>query len=192
MAKRVMILALALLFVIPAMSFAKDMTGKWGLGYFSNDAPVGARFWVNEKVGVDLGVGFSANGYVVSEGAPPDVTYSTETATSFWVDLGVPYVVFPSDRANFFVRPGVVFGIIDDMDPDLGTQTVDETWTQITVSLTPGAEVFFGEHFSLEAGHGIALDLTTPPDAINGGESTTDIRTFDASVTYLGFHFYFK
>ena len=35
--------------------------------------------------------------------------------------------------------------------------------------------------------------LSVPDDVpVRGGETETTIRTFDASVTYLGFHFYFK
>jgi hypothetical protein len=164
------------------------MTGKWGLGYFSSDAPVGARFWVNEKVGIDIGVGFEATQDMWSPD-PGTVPESKKTFTSFWVEAGVPFVVFPGDRANFFVRPGGQIAILDDRA--YGTGQLDETWTVITLSLTPGAEVFFGEHFSLEAGHGVALTITSPPDAVSS-ESFTDINTFDASVTYLGFHFYFK
>ena len=193
MIKRVTILTLACLLALPAISLAKDMTGKYGLGYFNSDAPVGARFWASERLGVDIGVGFES----VQEMWSPDpgnVDATKESFTSFWFEAGFPYVVFPGDRANFFIRPGVVLGILDDRVYGTVTEDgngLDETWTQITFSLTPGAEVFFGEHFSLEAGHGIQIQITTPPDAISD-ESFTDIKTFDASVTYLGFHFYFK
>jgi hypothetical protein len=73
---------------------------------------------------------------------------------------------------------------------------VDAKWTKISILLTPGAEVFFGDNFSLEAGHGIAIDMLSVPDEegipeYRAGESETSIRSFDASVTYLGFHYYF-
>ena len=190
MLKRTFAVALAALFVLPFAVQSKDMTGKMGLGYFSSDAPVGGRIWLGERAAVDLGVGFEMKDvYFSANGGTP----TKEKATSFWFEAGVPYVVYPGDRANFFVRPGVVFGQLDDRV--YGTGALDETWTQITISATLGAEVFFGEQFSLEAGHGIAIDMLSVPDAVGaprGGETETTIRSFDASVTYLGFHFYFK
>ena len=184
--KRVFVLSLAALLLIPAFSNAKDLSGRLGLGYFNTDAPVGARYWVNEKVGLDIGIGFEGinDFYTDTSG-----TTSKETATSFWVEVGVPFVVFPTERANFSIRPGVVFAQLDDRV--YGSGSLDEKWTRVTFSLMPMAEVFFGEHFSLEAGHGIMIDMISQPDAL-GGESFTDFSTFDASVTHLGFHFYFK
>ncbi len=184
--KRILVLTLAVLFLVPAFSSAKDLTGRFGLGYFSSEAPVGARYWVNEKVGLDIGIGFEGINDFYTDTA--GVT-SKETATSFWVEVGAPIIVFPSERANFAVRPGVVFAQLDDRVYGLGNY--DEKWTQITLSLMPMAEVFFGDHFSLEAGHGIAVNILSQPDAL-GGESFTDFSTFDASITHIGFHFYFK
>jgi hypothetical protein len=181
MKKLLSIALLAGFLAIPATSNAVDMKGKWGLGYFHNDAPVGARFWVNERIGIDVGVGFEMTD-VIFEG-------SKESASSFWLDAGVPIVVLPTERANFFVRPGLQFASLDDRI--YGTGDLDETWSRVRISLTPGAEIFFGNNFSLEAGHGIAIDMMTPPDQVSD-ETFTTIETFDASVTYLGFHFYFK
>ncbi len=189
MLKRLTILTLAFLLVLSTASFAKDMTGKWGLGYFNSNAPVGVRFWATPVVGVDIGVGF--NGTEVAErdtttGLP---TGETTTATSFWVEAGIPYVVFPGDRANFMVRPGLVFASLDDRSFSMGTGVLDDTWTEVRVSLTLAGEVFFGEHFSLEAGHGINVQLLSPP---GDGDSQTNFSTFGASVSHLGFHYYFK
>ncbi len=170
MTKRVVILALACLLAMPALSLAKDMTGKWGLGYFSSDAPVGARFWTGPKLGIDVGVGFES------------MDLGDETASNFYIEAGLPYVVFPSERANFFVRPGVLFASFDEL--------ASTTKSVIQITLAPGAEVFFGEHFSLEAAHGIAIQISSPHD--DNLDSSTDFGTFGASVTTLGFHFYFK
>ncbi len=185
--KRAIAIAAVLLLMIPAVSSAVDMTGKYGLGYFHKDAPVGVRYWVNENVGLDIGVGLDASTvYMAGE---------KETAVSFWAEVGVPYVIVDTDRANFFVRPGIMYASLDDRV--YGQYGLDETWTQITLSLAPGAEIFFGDHFSLEAGHGFAVDLLSVPDnnavpEFRRGETETTIRTFDASITYIGFHFYFE
>jgi len=175
MLKKIFGLMLVFALVVPVVSSAMDMTGKWGLGYFSSDAPVGVRYWVNEKVGVDVGLGFD------------NTDLGDESAMSFWFEIGAPYVLMGTERANFFFRPGLVYASLDDRV--YGSGTLDDTWTNITIKLTPGAEVFFGEHFSLEAAHGITIDLMSPP---GDGDSSTNFGTGAYSITQLGFHFYFK
>ncbi len=187
MFKRVLCLSAALLLVLSTSVMAKDLSGRWGLGYFNTNAPVGVRYWATPEIGIDLGVGFDATQDMFQDTATGE--WKKQTALSFWFEGGLPYIVFPSERANFFVRPGVRVGILDDRI--YGTGDYDETWTVIVISLTLGGEVFFGDHFSLEAGHGVAVDLITPPEVVNE-ESFTDIHTFDASIAYLGFHFYFR
>jgi hypothetical protein len=189
--KRLMVLAFALLLAVPVISPAVDMTGKYGLGYFHNDAPVGARIWATPKLAIDIGVGVEAKNVWMLTATDT----SKETATSFWFEVGFPYVVIDGDRANFFIRPGFMMGMLDDRV--YGTGDLDKKWTLMSFSLAPGAEVFFGDHFSLEAGHGIAIDMLSVPDEdgipeYRRGETEMTIRSFDASVTYLGFHFYFQ
>ncbi|MBD3402670.1 hypothetical protein GF420_07225 [candidate division GN15 bacterium] len=190
--KRLLITLAVALLVIPVGIDAKDMNRKYGLGYFNTDAPVGGRIWVSPTIGIDLGVGFEGKTiYESANGGDPEKS----TATSFWFEAGVPIVVFPSERANFFIRPGVQVASLDNRI--YGEGPSDAKWTRITPSATLGAEVFFGDHFSLEAGHGIAVDITSVPDEdgiteVRRGESETEFRTFDASIAYLGFHFYFR
>ncbi len=182
--KKLTAFIVAVLLALPALSSAKNLAGKLSLGYFSGDAPVGFRYWATPKIGLDLGLGIEAKD-VYFDGAKT-------SATSFWVDFGVPYIIWDRDRANFFIRPGAMIAVLDDRV--YGTGNLDETWTKLTFSLTPGAEVFFGDHFSLSAGHGIAIDMLSVPDAVGaprGGETETTIRSFDGSVSYFGFHYYF-
>ncbi len=176
MLKKLTVIALALILTIPVIGNAKDLTGRFSLGYFDSDAPVGIRYWVNDKVGIDLGLGFES------------IDLGDENGTSFWLEAGVPYVVYPTDRANFFVRPGVIFSSLDNRV--YGSGASDEKWTVIELMLTPGAEVFFGDHFSLQAAHGLKVRITSPPDEISD-ESSTDFGSLAGSITWLGFHFYF-
>jgi hypothetical protein len=189
--------ALAIMLVLPLAVNAVDMTGKYGLGYFKSEAPVGARFWVSPQLGIDVGVGFESKSVYLPTYGATDTTYNKETGMSFYAEVGFPYVIFDTERANFFIRPGFMLGMLDDRIADGGTGMLDEKWTLMSFSLAPGAEIFFGDNFSLEAGHGIAIDMLKAPDADGipeylRGETITTIRSFDASVTYLGFHFYFK
>jgi hypothetical protein len=181
MLKRLMILSVVLALAIPAVSQAVDMTGKYGLGYFRSQAPVGARFWLGPQVGLDVGVGFEME------------DLGEETASSFWIEGGVPYVIIDTERANFMLRPGVLFGNLDARPYGIDSE---KKWTKIIISAMPVAEVFFGQHFSLEAGHGLEVEIVSYPDEepFGGlaGESFTHVRSLAASVTYIGFHFYFK
>lgn len=195
MFKKVSMLAVALMITVPAFAVAKDLNGRFGIGYFHNDAPVGFRYWASEKLGIDIGIGFDAQNVYSATQVNGETQYDKELATSFWVEVGAPFIVVPTERANFFVRPGVIFASLDNRSQMGGG--VDASWTRITLLATPGVEVFFGDHFSLEAGHGVAVDITSVPDEagiseMRRGETELDVRTFDASVTYLGFHFYFN
>ena len=175
MLRKFFVIVFAIAILVPVTSNAMDMTGKWGLGYFSNDAPVGVRYWFNEKFGLDVGLGFES------------IDQGDESASSMWFEVGVPYILMDTERANFFVRPGLVYASLDDRV--YGSGLLDDTWSNITVKITPGAEVFFGENFSLEAAHGIMIDLMSPP---GDGDSMTNFGTGAYSITQIGFHFYFK
>ena len=181
MFKTIVTLTTAAMIAAPAVSSAMDMTGKYGLGYFTSDTPVGGRYWINSNFGVDLGVGFDSR------------DQGDEKYTDFYVGAGFPYIILDTERANFFVRPGVTFGSLDARPYGINS---DSKWTMINISVMPVAEVFFGDHFSLQAGHGLQIEMLSYPDEPEfgalAGESRTNIRTLDGSVTYLGFHFYFK
>jgi hypothetical protein len=165
----------------PSTGDAKDVNGKIGMGYFNAETPVGGRIWVTDKLGIDLGVGFDVN----DQGA--------DNYTDFYVGTGINYVVFDFDRANFMARVGGIFGQLDARPYEIDS---DKKWTKIMISIMPVAEIFFGDHFSLSAGHGFEVELISYPDEEAfgdlAGESRTNFRTIDGSVTYLGFHFYFN
>jgi opacity protein-like surface antigen len=181
MFKKIATMAIAAMIAAPAASSAMDMTGKYGLGYFNSNTPVGGRYWINSNFGVDLGFGFES------------LDQGDDTYTNFHVGAGFPYILADTDRANFFLRPGIAIGSLDARPYGIASES---KWTMISISVMPVAEVFFGNHFSLQAGHGLEIEMLSYPDepefGVLAGESRTNIRTLDGSVTYLGFHFYFK
>jgi hypothetical protein len=180
--KRIVIAALTLIVALPALASAKDMTGRFGLGYFTDNAPIGVRYWFSPRVGLDVGFGFSSVDGVPA--VPATMPPSTESAIDFTIEAGVPYIVHSSERANLFLRAGGLLSITDDR---LRGGTTDETWTTFDILLGPGAEVFFGDHFSLEASHGIRINIDSPPV----GDSQTSFGTVSGSISELGFHYYF-
>ena len=163
-----------MVFGLVSAASAKDMTGRFGLGYFNSDAPVGMRYWFSPKVGIDLGVGFESR------------DLGANNATSYWIEGGIPYTIYSADNANLYLRASGTLGILDDRV--YGSGTLDKTWTTVRVTIGPAAEVFFGDHFSLQAAHGIAIDFVSPPDP---AESLTSVSTLAGGVSELGFHFYF-
>jgi hypothetical protein len=160
---------------------AKDVDGKVGMGYFNSDTPVGGRLWVSDKLGLDLGLGFDVS------------DQGSENYTDFYVGAGLNYILFEADRANFMARVGGVFGQLDARPYGINS---DSKWTKFKISVMPVAEIFFGDNFSLSAGHGFELEMISYPDETEfdtlAGESRTNFRTLDGSISHLGFHFYFK
>jgi hypothetical protein len=181
MLKSTMTLLVASVIAIPAAGSAMDMTGKYGLGYVTSETPVGGRYWVTSNLGIDFGLGFETS----DQG---DDTYS-----DFYVGAGFPYVIFDTERANFMLRPGLSYGSLDARPYGIDSET---KWSKFSLSVMPMAEVFFGDHFSLQAGHGLEVEILSYPDEAEfgelAGESRTNIRSLDGGISYLGFHFYFK
>jgi len=185
--KKALFLTLTLAMVLATSASAKDMTGKYGLGFWTEESAVGGRYWFGEKVGFDIGVGFMSEDSFVrdSEGNMVD-----ETASGFSFDAGLLYVVFPTERANFFVRPGIMYKS-EDMAIPTGNDSETEFDAQTTFSgsFTLGGELFFGDNFSLSAGHGLRFMSISPA---GDGDSQTKFETFGSSITNIGFHFYFE
>jgi hypothetical protein len=163
--KKVLFFTVALSLIATA-AMAHDVTGRMGLGFVSTDAPVGLRYWVNEKIGIDGGIGFSSQ------------DLGEETATSFVLNAGVPFIFNAAgDRVNFLIRPGLKYSSF-------------ETYSQIELSGALEFEVFVTDDFSVSAAHGIAIDMTNPDD--ENLDSTTDFGLFGNNWTSFGFHYYLK
>ena len=122
MFKKITTLAIAAMIAAPAASFAMDMTGKYGLGYFTSNTPVGGRYWINSNFGVDLGVGFESR------------DQGDDTYTNFYVGAGFPYIILDTERANFFVRPGFTFGSLDARPEGIDSES---KWTMISFTVMP-------------------------------------------------------
>jgi hypothetical protein len=174
--------AFALVAVLAAPSFAKDLAGLYGLGYVRPEAPVGGRVWLGNAIGLDAGVGFFSTDIEL-----PDDFNST---SAFAIDLGVPLVVHNADNTIFWVRPGFTYATenVEFLDSGSGT-TTEFSPSQFWVSGTLGVEHFFGERFSLSAAHGVrftSFDPDTP-----GSDTITEFETEAFGVSNIGFHYYF-
>lgn len=167
--KKVLFFTVALSLIATA-AMAHDVTGRFGLGFVSTDAPVGVRYWMNEKIGIDAGIGFSS------------FDGGSETYSDFVLNAGVP-IIFNAmgDRVNFLIRPGIQF--------TTGDMAVGgEKGTDIQISGALEFEVFVTDDFSVSAAHGLMIDMLSP----DVGDSRTNFGLFGDNWTNFGFHYYLK
>ena len=180
--KKILLLALGLLlFFGPAG--AVDKKGKIGAGFFSDDAPLGVRWWVTDRFGLDVGFGLNLRTVVDStrdSNLLPLIVQepSKKSLADFRFDAGLPINLIRTEKVNFLVRPGfsyqripffnqiftpsldtfVIFPSGDSVaipgDPVRDTITDDRSRI-IDVSLTFGVEYFPSESFSVSLFTGI-------------------------------------
>jgi opacity protein-like surface antigen len=180
--KKLLLTAVTLV-ALAAPAMAVDLQGKYGLGYFRPEFPVGGRVWFSDQLGLDAGIGFL--------NFSPD---QGDGQTAWGIDIGVPFVVTNTDNALFFVRPGVN---IQDDGGDEDTSVGKETSFGVSGSL--GVEYFFTPNFSIQAAHGIAWqsittkadpdDDPTTPNSIDATDSFLGTEAF--GISNIGFHWYF-
>jgi hypothetical protein len=168
--KKILFFTIALC-LVAGTALAKDTTGRLGIGFTYSQTPVGARYWVNDKVGVDAGFGIK--------------TRDDGNLTDFAFSGGVPIVLMnDADRVNFLVRPGVLYTSTDTNTQDYSAAT------DLMLSATLEFEVFLTDDFSASASHGFAISIMD--DGSPNSSSTTDYGTFGNNLTEFGFHYYFK
>ena len=191
MSKRFLALAALIFLFVPARSHAQDHKGSWALGYWDKNAPLGVRYQVNEKVGIDLALGFQTSKGVDEASA----TTPEKTFTTFAVDFGIPFNLVRTEHANFFFRPGLTSQMIPYYVGPSGAAT-KKTLSNLAVSGTLGAEWKATEHLTLSVGHGVEWDKSNPfvgPGDLLGAEATKEStfgsRAFD--ITEIGFRWYF-
>jgi hypothetical protein len=162
-------LLMVVFFSLATSLYAKDIKpGTFGLGWYSPSAPVGGRVWVNDMVGIDLGLGL----------ATKEITGGNDTR--FHVNVGVPVNVVTTENVNFFIRPGVEF-------QTNGRVVNGEVKSTMIITADLGVEWFVADQFSLSVGHGLQAEQ------VGGTEDKWGISALRAlSVSNVGFHFYFK
>jgi hypothetical protein len=189
MLKRILAIAAFATILIPATSHAVDHKGQWAAGYYDFDAPFGLRYQFGEKTAFDFGFGVdSFSGSDADEpGAKSFVTVN--------VEAGVPITMVKTDRADFFIRPGLLYTSIPwQLDNDINPVS-DERSSDVQFKLHLGAEWHVTDNFSLSAGHGINIDNNhgVIVGSVNNvkPKSTTSFSTEPFAITQIGFHWYF-
>jgi hypothetical protein len=155
--------------MVAGSAMAADMTGRLGLGFVTPSAPVGGRYWISDKVGVDLGVGINVD------------DQGDESYTNWRVAAGLPINIQNiAERVRFNFLPVVQFKNVDRGDLDADTYITIWGALEFEVHVTPD--------FTVGASHGVVVDLYSPGDS--DAESETDIGFFGANATEFGFHYY--
>ncbi len=112
--KKILPLGLALGFFVFGSAWGVDKKGKFGLGFFNDDAPLGGRYWITSKVGIDFGFGADLRNVVdstVSINLAPlkAPNPGKKTLSEIRIDGGVPFNVIQTEKVNFLIRPGFTY-----------------------------------------------------------------------------------
>jgi hypothetical protein len=157
-----------------------------GTGTTAVNAPViGARYWLDEGMGIDAGIGFNF-GTGSSEVETGGATTETDDPqpTAIILHGGVPFALAAS---QYFV-----FELIPELNVGFAGNTVEQAGGDVTlrgfhldIGARAGAEVHFGfidlPQLSLQAGIGVALAY----DSTSSENEATD-TTVSSSGTFFG------
>jgi len=154
--------------------------GKIGIGYFTTAAPLGVRYWVDESLGFDGGLGFNI---ADAGGDGSDTTYGTA------LEAGVLYALARLTNIIVFVRGGIGLDL-SNLDGQGGVDV------GFNINGLIGGEFFLTAlgfpNLSFSGGVGLQIDLNAP----DGGDFGFQLASANApvdivSAAVLGFHIYF-
>ncbi len=196
MLKRLFALAAFAALFVPSQSFAVDHTKQWALGYFFEEAPIGVRYMIQEKVGLDFGFGFDSSEGRDFASTDPSATSSNST---YNIEIGVPFNLVHMDRADFFVRPSFAWESSPYyLDPGGTSPITSERASDIDFGVMLGGEWHATDNLSLSFGHGIGITSSkgvSAGDLVFGSEpsSSTSINTTGLTTgsSSIGFRWYF-
>ena len=158
--------------MIATSAFATDTTKRLGLGFVDNDVPIGVRYWLSPKIGLDLGFGISSTQLETSPG-------EKTTYTNYSFAAGLPInMITVGDRVNLHFLPMFEYRSLDQ-----GTDNA----TEFNIIAALEFEVFVTKDLSVSAAHGVVFSSTSPP---GNAETTTDWSTFGSNITDFGVHYY--
>ena len=195
MKKALLALVVAALAIPAAARAERDLTGKFALGYWNAEAPIGGRYVISKSTALDLGVGFAQAS--ISDDPTTAAVGDEAKNMQFHVAAGIPFTIVKREKVNFFVRPGVLFKFVPTYNQATLTDPYEKkTETETDVTAILGAEWFPTDDLSFSVGHGLKLTSTKN---VSANELTTgDLKSQSLvsgleaiDITSVGFHFYF-
>ncbi len=188
--RRVLWMLILVLFLPVPAAQAADYAGRLGVGYFSTEAPIGFRYWVSSRIGLDAGIGFD------SRDVPDSTVVSTlrkeVVFTDFTMDFGLPMNLIMRSRTNLFFRPGVVISSRPTYYGNPGpTSDIRFRGKEKSMDFNGmiGVEFWLWDHFSLSVAEGVRYVLTTPANPDEDSQFQLTHRAL--TLSNVGFHFYF-
>lgn len=134
---------------------------------------IGARYWLNEKLGIDAGLGFSQrSGSTETKAGGTTVTTDQPSSSAFWLHVGVPLALAHAGNFTFLVTPELNYGSSSGTikgTPAMGMTPAgpdtDLSGSRILAGARAGAEIHFGfmglRRLSLEGSVGLFYDSQT-------------------------------
>jgi hypothetical protein len=152
------------------------------------DAPIiGARYWLDPRIGIDAGIGLLFSGGSTKLG---DTSTDLQGYTVFMLHGGVPLALAGSKHFSFQIVPELNFGISGSKTAPAtaGGQGSDMSGIHFDIGARAGGEIQFGfigiPELSLQAGVGLAFSYDhgklTPPGG--GAASSVNRSSFGTSV----------
>lgn len=162
-------------------------TGTGGGAMTTQQVPavtIGARYWMNEKLGIDagLGLGWTGGGSEVQVGTTPTVNNDIATTFAFRVHAGVPYALAAGKHYTFLVIPEANIGYAGRTvkSPVPTVSDTDQNGFTLDLGARVGTEIQFGfidiPQLSLQASVGAAFSYSRVK-ATTGGDYTRQSNT---------------
>lgn len=143
---------------------------------------IGVRYWLNHRMGLDLGIGLATGGTTVTDGEM-DTEEPDPFAMAFKV--GVPFALLDVRHFVFEVIPEAGFGFSSNTYDQM--EDVDVDTTHFDVGVRAGAEIHFGfidiPQLSLQAGIGLRFTHDSgTAEAGNDEVASYSISRFSTTV----------
>jgi len=179
-----------------AQTANQRMEGMKGIGFFNAAAPLGIRYWMNDGMAVDFGVGLDVDTKVANPGDPT----TDDTLFGFAVDIGLPIVMSGQENMIVYFRPGATLRGTNVFE-NTGVAGAQQTVTDIAVDvgLAIGGEFFltqFGwDNLSFSGQVGVNLEILSP--GADNSETDVNFTTTNSNVSVfnsgqVGFRIYFN
>jgi hypothetical protein len=178
-----------------AQTANQRLEGMMGVGFSNTAAPVGVRYWMNDGMAVDFGIGLNYEDNQAFTGT------SGQETTSFFdyaFDIGLPLVVHGEENMIVYFRPGIMFAG-DQAFVTAPTEPGEKGYdTHFRGELALGGEFFLGQlgwpNLSFSGQVGVGLDFMSPRD--EGADSSIVFSTSTTGVDITqsasaGFRIYF-
>lgn len=150
---------------------------------------VGVRYWIDQMLGIDAGLGFYTASSSITTQAPGAAAASVDEAqpTVFILHAGVPLSLTSADHFSFQIVPELNFGYGSrSVEPGGGAPSIDQSDIHFDIGARAGGEIQFGfidvPQLSLQAGIGLALAVDSQKVSVGAESSKRSLTTIGTNV----------